>query len=65
MKDNLEFVKERDLILDEIGGFDSEDVKKSGISIEEINNPTEETIKKLIDYVSLEYDQVTIYSKQK
>ena len=58
-----EFKKERDLIVGEIGEFDEEDFKKSGITLEEYNNPTAETISKLIKYVSEEYDQVSIYSE--
>lgn len=58
-----EFRKERDLIVGEIGEFDEEDFVKSGISLEEYNNPTAETISKLIKYVSEEYDQVSIYSE--
>ncbi len=58
-----EFRKERDLIVGEIGEFDEEDFAKSGISLEEYNNPTAETISKLIKYVSEEYDQVSIYSE--
>ncbi len=58
-----EYRKERDLIVGEIGEFDEEDFIKSGISLEEYNNPTAETISKLIKYVSEEYDQVSIYSE--
>ena len=58
-----EFRKERDLIVGEIGEFDDEDFKKSGISLEEYNNPTAETIQKLILYVREEYDQTAIYSE--
>ena len=58
-----EFRKERDLIVGEIGEFDEEDFRKSGISLEEYNNPTEETIQKLILYVREEYDQTAIYSE--
>jgi len=58
-----EYRKERDLIIEEIGEFDEEDFLKSGISLEEYTNPNEETIKKLVDYVSSEYDQVSIYSE--
>ena len=57
-----EYRQERDLIVGEIGSFDEEDFVKSGISLEEYNNPTAETISKLIEYVKNEYDQVTIYS---
>lgn len=58
-----EYRKERDLIVGEIGEFDEEDFQKSGISLEEYTNPDEETIKKLIEYVNSEYDQVSIYSE--
>lgn len=64
MDKNLdEFRKERDLIVGEIGEFDEEDFKKSGISLDEFNNPTAETIQKLILYVKEEYDQTSIYSE--
>ena len=63
MKDLEEFRKERDLIIAEIGEFDEEDFVKSGISLEEYTNPNEETIKKLIEYVSREYDQTSVYSE--
>ena len=64
MEDRVEeFRKERDLIVGEIGEFEEEDFIKSGISLEEYNNPTAETISKLIKYVSEEYDQVSIYSE--
>ena len=56
-----ELKKERDLIVGEIGEFNQEDFNKSGITMEEYNNPTEETISKLIDYVRDEYNQVPIY----
>ena len=62
-KDLEEFRKERDLIVGEIGEFDDEDFKKSGISMEEFTNPTAETIQKLILYVREEYDQTSIYSE--
>jgi len=58
-----EYRKERDLIIAEIGEFEEEDFVKSGISLEEYTNPSEETIKKLIDYVSREYNQTSIYSE--
>lgn len=58
-----EYRKERNLIIEEIGEFDEEDFVKSGISLEEYTNPNEETIKKLVDYVSTEYDQTSIYSE--
>lgn len=58
-----EYRKERDLIVGEVGEFTDEDFEKSGISLEEYNNPTAETISKLVKYVSEEYDQVSIYSE--
>ncbi len=58
-----EFRKERDAIVGEIGEFDEEDFIKSGISLEEYTSPNEETIKKLIEYVSTEYDQTSVYSE--
>lgn len=58
-----EFRKERDLIVGEIGELTEEDFVKAGISLEEYNNPTAETISKLIKYAKEEYDQVTIYSE--
>ena len=64
MEKNLdEYRKERDLIIAEIGEFSEEDFVKSGISLEEYTNPTAETISKLVEYVSNEYDQTSIYSK--
>ena len=64
MKENVnEYIKERDLIVGEIGEFDEEDFRKSGISLDECNNPTAETIQKLILYVKEEYDQTAIYSE--
>ncbi len=62
-KDLEEFRKERDLIVGEIGEFDEDDFRKSGISMEEYENPTAETIQKLILYVKEEYDQTAIYSE--
>ena len=62
-KDLDEFRKERDLIVGEIGEFDEEDFIKSGISLEEYTNPNAETIKKLIEYVTKEYNQTSIYSE--
>ena len=62
-KDLEEFKKERDLIVGEIGEFSAEDFQKSGISLEEFNNPTAETIQKLILYAKEEYDQTAIYSE--
>lgn len=58
-----EYRKERDAIISEIGEFDEEDFVKSGISLEEYTNPSAETIKKLIEYVSNEYKQTAIYSE--
>ena len=64
MEKNLdEFRKERDLIVGEIGEFDEEDFRKSGITLEEFNNPDADTIQKLILYVKEEYDQTSIYSE--
>ena len=64
MEKNLEeYRKERDLIIAEIGEFSEEDFVKSGISVEEYTNPNSETISKLVEYVSNEYDQTSIYSK--
>ena len=56
-----EFREERDLIVAEIGEFDEEDFIKSGISMDEFNNPTEKTISKLLTYVREEYNQVPVY----
>ena len=47
----------------EIGDFDEEDFVKSGISLEKYTNPDEETIQRLIEYVSTEYDQTSVYSE--
>ena len=63
MKSLDEYRKERDLIIEEIGDFDEEDFVKSGISLQEYTSPNEETIKKLVEYVSREYDQTSIYSE--
>lgn len=63
MKSLEEYRKERDLIIEEIGEFDEEDFVKSGISLEEYTSPNEETIKKLVEYVTNEYDQTSIYSE--
>ena len=57
-----EYRQERDAIIEEIGEFDEEDFVKSGISLEEYTVPNEETIQKLVEYVSLEYDQTSVYS---
>ena len=61
-KELEEFRKERDAIIEEIGEFDEEDFVKSGISLEEYTNPNEEVIQRLIEYVSVEYDQTSVYS---
>lgn len=61
-KDLEEYRKERDAIIEEIGEFDEEDFVKSGISLEEYTNPNEDTIHRLIEYVSIEYDQTSVYS---
>ena len=58
-----EYRKERDAIISEIGDFDEEDFVKSGISLEKYTNPDEETIQRLIEYVSTEYDQTSVYSE--
>jgi len=58
-----EYRKERDLIVAEIGEFDEEDFVKSGISLEEYTNPTDQTITKLVEYIRSEYDQTSIYSE--
>ncbi len=58
---NLEYIEERDTIMAEIGEFDEEDFVKSGISLDEFNNPNAETISKLIDYVKEEYNQSAVY----
>ena len=61
-KELEEYRRERDAIIEEIGEFDEEDFVKSGISLEEYTVPNEETIQKLVEYVSLEYDQTSVYS---
>ena len=58
MEKNLE-----ELIIAEIGEFSEEDFIKSGISLDEYTNPNAETISKLVEYVSSEYNQTSIYSK--
>ena len=58
-----EYRKERDLIVGEIGEFDEEDFVKSGISLEEYTNPNADKIKKLVEYVSSEYNQTSVYSE--
>lgn len=61
-KELEEYRQERDAIIEEIGNFDEEDFVKSGISLEEYTNPNEEVIQRLIDYVSTEYDQTSVYT---
>jgi len=61
-KELEEFRKERDAIIEEIGDFDEEDFVKSGISLEEYTNPNEDVIQRLIEYVSTEYDQTSVYT---
>ena len=57
-----EYRKERDAIIEEIGDFDEDDFVKSGISLEEYTNPDEDVIQRLIEYVSSEYDQSSVYT---
>ena len=61
-KELEEYRKERDTIISEIGEFDEEDFVKSGISLEEYTNPNAEVISRLIEYVSSEYNQTSVYS---
>lgn len=61
-KELEEFRRERDAIIEEIGEFDEEDFVKSGISLEEYTNPDKDTIQRLIEYVSTEYNQTSVYS---
>ena len=61
-KELEEYRQERDAIIEEIGEFDEEDFIKSGISLDEYTNPNQETIQKLIEYVSTEYNQTSIYT---
>ena len=61
-KELEEYRKERDAIIDEIGEFDEEDFIKSGIYLEEYTNPNEDVIQRLVEYVSVEYDQTSVYS---
>ena len=63
MKNVDEYRRERDLIIQEVGEFEDEDFVKSGISLEEYTNPDADTIKKLVEYVSKEYNQTAIYSE--
>ena len=62
-KELEEFRKERDAIIEEIGEFDEDDFVKSGISLEEYTNPNEEVIQRLIEYVSTEYNQTSVYTE--
>ena len=62
-KELEEFRKERDAITSEIGEFDEEDFVKSGISLEEYTNPNEDVIQRLIEYVSTEYNQTSVYTE--
>ncbi len=57
-----EYRKERDAIIEEIGEFDEEDFVKSGISLEEYTCPNEDVIQRLVEYVSTEYDQTSVYT---
>ena len=57
-----EYRQERDAIIEEIGEFDEEDFVKSGISLEEYTNPNAEIIQRLIEYVSTEYNQTSVYT---
>ena len=47
---------------DVIGEFDEEDFVKSGISLEEYTNPNEDVIQRLVEYVSTEYNQTSVYT---
>ena len=62
-KELEEYRRERDAIIEEIGDFDEEDFVKSGISLEEYTSPNEEVIQRLVEYVSTEYDQTSVYSE--
>ena len=62
-KELEEYRKERDAIISEIGEFDEEDFVKSGISLEEYTNPNDEVIQRLIEYVSTEYNQTSVYTE--
>ena len=61
-KELEEYRQERDAIIEEIGEFDEEDFAKSGISLEEYTNPNEEVIQRLVEYVSTEYNQTSVYT---
>ena len=62
-KELEEYRKERDAIIEEIGEFDEEDFVKSGITLEEYTSPNEDVIQRLVEYVSTEYDQTSVYSE--
>ena len=62
-KELEEYRRERDAIIEEIGDFDEEDFVKSGISLEEYTSPNADVISRLIDYVSTEYNQTSVYSE--
>ena len=62
-KELEEYRKERDAIISEIGDFEEEDFVKSGISLEEYTCPNADTISKLIEYVSTEYNQTSVYTE--
>lgn len=53
---------ERDTIVEEIGSFDEEDFVKSGISLEEYTNPDADVINRLVEYISREYNQSSVYN---
>ena len=61
-KELEEYRQERDAIIEEIGEFDEEDFVKSGISLEEYTNPNEEVIQRLVENVSTEYNQTSVYT---
>lgn len=61
-KELEEYRQERDAIIEEIGEFDEEDFVKSGISLEEYTSPNEDVIQRLIEYVSTEYNQTSVYT---
>ena len=62
-KELEEYRKERDAIIEEIGDFDEEDFVKSGISLEEYTSPNEDVIQRLVEYVSTEYNQTSVYTE--
>ena len=61
-KIELKYYSTKDAIIEEIGDFDEEDFVKSGISLEEYTNPDEDVIQRLVEYVSSEYDQSSVYT---